>query len=128
MALQQHSSSEVRHLTHLVFNVFRLNFTYYAQTLSIYYRVVKGYKNVPHNLRRALVTCCFKIAVQYLGPQDVCKHVRLFQDQSRLHKQQLGELCLLVTGATPAQHIPAWKLARRVIWYVFTHILQCRVQ
>jgi len=121
------ATRERAYLRKLVYGVGGLSPVYYLQTLSIWIRIKNA---VPVEHYQCLLAMCLNLAVHYLGPQSVCRSLRLFRTRSPplLKTEELQVVHKALIGFTPAQHLQQWQLARNVQWYIVLQLLQGRVQ
>lgn len=118
---------EKTYIRFLVYSHFKLSIVYYLQTLSLWIRVKHRFE--PHHFRYGLAMC-LNIALHFLGPQGLCKHINIFKPSNNMlfSKQGLRNVHESVLGYVAASHLDQWQIARTVQWYIVLNILDGRIQ
>jgi len=122
--------AERQFLQTVVFHMYKLRPIYYWQTLSLWIRIKP---KTPPNLYKVAILCCFNIAIHFIGPQSVIKHIYIFRCMhpkgSTLYSlDNLRSLCIELCNYVPASHLLPWQIARRVQWHIVLRLLNGRIQ
>lgn len=86
---------------------------------------------VTHRYFKVGMLCCLNISLHFLGPQDVIASLCIFTDPSVETDvdivKQVKEVHYHLLHEFPADHLPLWKMARSVQWYIVLNCLQGRL-
>lgn len=119
---------EREYLRYLAYTYAKVATVYYFQALSIYLRIKS---HTPQEHYKLVLAMCFNIAIHFLGPQPLCKHLMIFRQKAKhqlFSKQEIQELYKKLLGYFPATHLQNWQLTRNIQWFIILNILHGRIQ